>query len=250
PGFLDAQRDDIVNILVTSGPMIDNVNSVANDATIGVANPSYAIDEHHNRSSVHDHLVDVKKSTGGKLQFALDTLATKVLLCEKETGGSPVAYGVEIAVGAALAFASNFKGKQLLKTEVITVRHEVIISAGVFQSPHLVCIFFFLRWNQPTRLETHSLFNFPSNKRDPDHDEVANIWTLKKNHTLLDGCTVLYTPKEGPCLKFWMDSGHQNLYSFGALLSMIMLKSAPVLPKLDVMIYWIPAYFRGCFHGL
>ncbi|KAJ6561960.1 GMC oxidoreductase-domain-containing protein [Mycena capillaripes] len=249
PGFLDAQRDDIVNTLVTFGPTIDDANSVANDAAIGVANPSYAIDEHHNRSSVRDHLVDVKKSTRGKLQFALDMLATKVLLCEKETGGSPVAYGVEIAAGAALAVASNFKGKQLPKTEVITVRHEVIISAGVFQSPQLLSGI-----GDQDELERHGIkpiVHLPGVGTNlQDHDEVANIWTLKQNHTLFDGCTVLSTPEEDPCLKFWTDSGHQNLYSFGALLSMVILKSAPTLPEPDVMIYWIPAYFRGFIHGL
>jgi choline dehydrogenase len=99
------------------------------------------IDENHNRSSVHDRLVAVQKSSAEKLEFALDTLATRVLLCEPGTGGTPTAYGVEIARGAALAVASNFNGKLDLETEVITVRHEVIISAGVFQSPQIVSTF-------------------------------------------------------------------------------------------------------------
>jgi choline dehydrogenase len=135
---LDAQLLDIVNTLATSGPSVDDINSAANADAVGVGIPSYTIDESHNRSSVHDHLVRVKESSHGRLHFALDTLATKVVTCHSESGGSPVAYGVEIAPGAALAVASNFEGKQKLKTELITVRHEVIISAGVFQSPQLV----------------------------------------------------------------------------------------------------------------
>lgn len=140
--ILDPQLLDIANTLATSGgPTIDDLNSAANDAAVGVATPSYTIDEHHNRSSVHDRLVHVKQSSHGKLRFALDTLATKVLLCENGSE-PPIAYGVEIAPGAALAVASNFKGKRHLKTKTITVRHEVIISAGVFQSPQLVGIIF------------------------------------------------------------------------------------------------------------
>jgi choline dehydrogenase len=96
------------------------------------------IDENHNRSSVRDRLVAVQKTSAGKLNFALETLATRVLLCETEAGEAHAAYGVEIARGAALPVASNFNGKQDLKTEVITVGHEVIISASVFQSPQLV----------------------------------------------------------------------------------------------------------------
>jgi choline dehydrogenase len=131
---------DIVNTLAASGPSIDDINSAANDAAVGVGTPTYTIDENHNRSSVRDHLVRVQQASQGKLQFAFDTLATKVLLCRTSSGESPVAYGVEISPGAALAVAGNFNGKQNLETKTVTVRHEVIISAGVFQSPQLVRI--------------------------------------------------------------------------------------------------------------
>jgi choline dehydrogenase len=110
------------------------MNSAANVAAIGIGNPSYTIDENHNRSSVRDRLVHVQKSSHGKLRFALDTLATKVLMCKTGPGGSPIAYGVEFAPGAALAVASNFKGKRHLKTKTV---------AGVFQSPQLVRAFKF-----------------------------------------------------------------------------------------------------------
>jgi choline dehydrogenase len=66
---------------------------------------------------------------------------------------------------------------------------------------------------------------------------------------LFDGCTVLYTPEDDPCLKFWTESGHQNIYSFGAALSMMMLKSSPAMRDPDIMIYWGPAFFRGFFRG-
>jgi choline dehydrogenase len=102
--------NDIVNTLAVAGPTIDDINSAANDAAIGVANPSYTMDQHYNRSSVHDHLVHVKNANKGKLQFALDTLTTRILMCETGSGGSPIAYGVEVAPGAALAVASNFNG--------------------------------------------------------------------------------------------------------------------------------------------
>jgi choline dehydrogenase len=150
-------------VATSGGPTIDDLNSAANRGAIGVGTPSYTIDEHHNRSSVHDRLVHVKKSSHGKLQFSLDTLATKVLLCETGAGGAPVAYGVEIAPGAALAVASNFKGKSHLKTKTVTVRHEVIISAGVFQSPQLVGVLFelvvFLSALKPYILLAHGIPN-------------------------------------------------------------------------------------------
>ncbi|KAJ7168657.1 GMC oxidoreductase-domain-containing protein, partial [Mycena filopes] len=268
PEYLDAQLADIVNALATSGPAVADINSVANEAAIGVGTPSYTIDEHHNRSSVRDHLVEVELERRGKLHFALDTLATRILLCDAGSGGAPAAYGVEIAPGAALAVASNFEGKERLRTRRIMVRHEVIVSAGVFQSPQLVRLSGIGDREHLAEHGLEAIVNLPgvgtnlqgmlchnfcstfhSSTCNIDHDEVANIWTLKQNYTLFNGCTVLYTPEDDPCLKFWAESGHQNLYSLGAALFMNMTKSVPCVPAPDIMTYWVPGFFRGFFPG-
>ncbi|KAJ7472722.1 hypothetical protein FB451DRAFT_1398918 [Mycena latifolia] len=251
PQFADPQLLDIVNTLATAvTPALDDVNSAANDLTVGIANPSFTIDENHNRSSVRDHLISVNASSAGKLQFALDTLATRIAMCDSGTGGPPVAYGVEIAQGAALAVASNFKGKGQLSTQLITVRHEVIISAGVFQTPQLLMLSGIGDQDELSQFGIDPIVHLPGVGANlQDHDEVANIWTLKQNHTLFNGCTVLYTPEEDPCLAFWTESGHQNLYSFGAVLFMEMSKSVPSLDAPDIMIYWSPGYFPGFFRG-
>lgn len=78
----------------------------------------------------------MQQSSPGRLVFQFDTLASKVLLCNSRQGTS--AYGVQIAPGAALPIANGFHGKVNLKTKTVTARHEVIVSAGVFQSPQLV----------------------------------------------------------------------------------------------------------------
>ncbi|KAF8176154.1 hypothetical protein K438DRAFT_1607783, partial [Mycena galopus ATCC 62051] len=149
----------------------------------------------------------------------LDTLATKILLCETESGGTPIAYGVQIAPGAALPVASNFQGKQHLKTKIITSDESLQLS-GIGDREHL-----YQHGVQP-------IVHLPGVGTNlQDHDEVANIWSLKRNH---------------PWLKFSTESGHQNLYSS---LFMMMSKSLPTLPEPDVMIYWIPGYFSGFFHG-
>ncbi|KAJ7679236.1 putative choline dehydrogenase [Mycena polygramma] len=251
PLFADPQLQDIVGTLATSGgPTVEDLNSAASDAATGIANPSYTIDEHGNRSSVRDHLLDTQERNPGHLRFALDTLATKVLLCEDIRGGAPVAYGVEIAHGAALAVASNFQGKTQLKTQVVTVRHEVIISAGVFQSPQLLMLSGIGDRDQLSKHGIRPIVHLPGVGTNlQDHDEVANIWTLKRNNTLSNGCTVLYSPEEDPCLKFWIESDHENVYSLGPALVMMMSKSSPALPEPDMMIYWAPGFFRGFFHG-
>ncbi|KAJ7472714.1 hypothetical protein FB451DRAFT_1250474 [Mycena latifolia] len=247
PQFADPQLVDIVNTLATAvTPTLDDMNSAANDLAVGIANPSYTVDENHNRTSVRDHLVSVNASSAGKLQFALDTLATKIVMCDSGTGGPSIAYGVEIAPGAALAVASNFKGKGHLRTKLIAVRHEVIISAGVFQTPQLLMLSGIGDQDELSQFGIDPIVHLPGVGANlQDHDEVANIWTLKQNHTLFNGCTVLYTPEEDPCLAFWTESGHQNLYSFGASLFMMMSKSLPSLDAPDTLIYWAPGYFPG-----
>ncbi|KAJ7157651.1 hypothetical protein C8R43DRAFT_1125323 [Mycena crocata] len=250
PQFADAQLLDIVNTLATSAPSIDDINSVASNAAIGVGSPSYTIDEQHNRSSVHDRLVKVKESTKGKLHFTLDTLATKIVTCASGAGRHPTAYGVEIAPGAALAVASNFKGKRHLKTELVTVRHEVIVSAGVFQSPQLLMLSGIGDRDELLRHGIEPIVHLPGVGTNlQDHDEVSNVWTLKQNHTVLSNCTVLYTPEDDPCLEQWTDTGHENIYSFGPTLSMVMSRSSPDLAEPDIMTYWVPGAFRGFFRG-
>ncbi|KAK7042143.1 choline dehydrogenase [Favolaschia claudopus] len=251
PQFADAQFGDIVNTLGSIVPWVDDINSAANVNTLGVGNPVFTIDENHNRSSIRDRLVQVKAKSSGKLTFATDTLVTKILTCG--ASGSPSAYGIQMAPGAALPVASNFKGKQLfsgLNTKTVTARREVIISAGVFQTPQLLMLSGIGDRKQLSQFGISTVVNLPGVGTNlQDHDEVANIWTLKQNHSLFNGCTVLSDPAKDPCLEYWIESDHQNLYSFGAPTFFMMNKSSPALPEPDIMIYWTPGYFPGFFHG-
>lgn len=145
----DLQLIDIVASLTLAGPPILDPNSRASVEAVGVSNVVFTIDEVHNRSSVYNRLTDVQSEAtlSGSLQFLLDTLATKVLLCNESNstsnGTTAVrAYGVQVAEGAGLPVASDFDGTgrtQELQTKNITARREVIVSAGTFQSPQLVC---------------------------------------------------------------------------------------------------------------
>lgn len=119
-------------------PIVD-LNALAFDSGSGFSSPSATIDENHIRSSVHERLLSVQQASSGRLKFQSDTLASKILLCNT-TQGITTAYGVEIADNAALPIASAFNGKVDLNLRNVTARHEVIVSAGTFQSPQLVSI--------------------------------------------------------------------------------------------------------------
>lgn len=96
----------------------------------GVSLSSNTANELNERATVRSRI------EGSSVKVLLDTLVTKILLCND--GNGPEAYGIQIAEGAALPIATNFKGKKTLKTRDIIAKKEVILSAGVFQSPQLV----------------------------------------------------------------------------------------------------------------
>ncbi|KAJ7132514.1 hypothetical protein C8R44DRAFT_564222, partial [Mycena epipterygia] len=247
----DAQFTDIITAISGSGPDLADVNSVANVNGVGVGTPSYTIDENRNRTSVRSRLTDVQVSSKGKLSITYDTLATKIALCTPSTGGTPTAYGVEIAVNGAISVASNFNGKGKLSTKLVTVRHEVIVSAGVFQSPQLLSGI-----GNATELTKNGItpvVNLPGVGTNLQgilhHDEVASVWSLKENYTLFNGCTFLYTTEDDPCLETYVTSNHQNVYGFGPAVFTIMARSTPDLVVPDLFTYWLPAEFRGFNHG-
>ncbi|KIK68546.1 hypothetical protein GYMLUDRAFT_35990 [Collybiopsis luxurians FD-317 M1] len=248
PMFLDVQTVAFLATLVANGlPPVVDLNDLASDQAIGATMPSFTIGANETRSSVRDRLISVNQSTSS-LHFALDTLATKILLCNN-SDGSPTAYGVEIAPGAALPVASNFQGKASLNTQNITVRREVIVSAGVFQSPQLLMLSGIGNSSHLQEFGIEPVVDLPGVGNNlQDHDEIAVIWRMKSNFSILNGCVLEPDPNEDPCLKFWEDNDHLNVYSFGGALESFMTQSADSSEP-DVMTYWEPAYFPGFVRG-
>ncbi|KAJ3736683.1 hypothetical protein DFJ43DRAFT_1220846 [Lentinula guzmanii] len=250
PMFLDAQTVAFFATLVAAGlPPIVDLNDLVSDRAIGGTMPSFTTDADHTRSSVRDRLVNVNQSESNpSLQFALDTLATRILLCNSSSG-TPTAYGVEIAPGAALPVASNFQGKAILRTENITVKREVIISAGVFQSPQLLMLSGIGNSSHLQEFGITPILDLPGVGNNlQDHDEISIIWRMKQNFSLLNGCVLQPDPAQDPCLEFWEDNGHLNAYSFGGTVEAFTSQSADSSEP-DLMTYWEPAYFPGFVRG-
>ncbi|KAG6915226.1 hypothetical protein DXG01_012645 [Tephrocybe rancida] len=246
---LDPQVIALVASLQLAGLPALDLNDLAGDAALGASIPSVTVDENHIRSSVHERLQAVLKSNPGKLHTSLDTLATKLLLCD--SGSGVTAYGVQIAPGAALPVASNFNGKVALKLQNVTARHEVILSAGTFQSPQLLML---SGIGDQAELSQHgiaSVLHLPGVGTNlQDHDEIAVNWRLKNNFTLLDGCTFLSDPAEDPCLRKWLSSGHRSVYAFAGAIEAIFTQSSSSLPAPDILTYFLPALFPGFFRGV
>ncbi|KAJ7890970.1 GMC oxidoreductase-domain-containing protein, partial [Mycena olivaceomarginata] len=175
-------------VIDVSGPVIEDVNSHHPLPHFGRGLTSWTADTNFRRSSIRDRLGQVAANSD-KLTIMTNTLATKVLLCK--SAKDVVAYGVSVALGAKLPIAQGFTGKQKLNETRIIARREVIVSAGVFQSPQLVSFpspcYHLSGIGDSAQLHR---FGIPSIVHRPgvgsnlqDNDEVPAFWELKQNFT-------------------------------------------------------------------
>ncbi|KAF8170651.1 hypothetical protein K438DRAFT_1982527 [Mycena galopus ATCC 62051] len=253
-GNLDLQLLDILTNIITAVTPVagtDYNGDPANDGVEGGAAVILTKDSAHNRSSVRDHIIATQAVHPNNLFLQTDTMATKILTCAG-TNGMPVAYGVEAASGQALIPVHRmFAGKPAggLQTKVYTAK-EVIVSAGTFQTPQLLML------SGIGPAAELSSFSIPVVKDAPgvganlqDRIEMTVVWELKENYTLFQGCTFQDSPSTDPCLKEWIQGGHENVYSSGPAVWAHVYKSNESLPYLDVWSMWGPGAFRGYFKG-
>ncbi|KAI5896058.1 uncharacterized protein SCHCODRAFT_02663917 [Schizophyllum commune H4-8] len=239
--------NNITTGLLSAASPIPDINSLSNNDATGVALNPNTIDEHNVRSSVYNRLKEVHAAHPDRLHFAFDTLATKIILCKGEDGAQPKAIGVEVARNAGLPVQSDFHRKKHLKTEKIFAKREVIVAAGVFQTPQLL--------SGIGDEEELSKFGIDTIVHTPgvgqnlqDHDEVSTSWVFKNNYTLLNGCTYGSDPATDPCLADYV-STHENVYGLGIINLHMPYKSDESLEDSDIDIYWGLTYFPGFRRG-
>ncbi|KAJ7221563.1 alcohol dehydrogenase [Mycena pura] len=238
------------SVTLSDVPILD-LNTVDSDGSEGVNTPSFTVDTNHIRSSVYNRLTEVHDANENNLNITLNTLVTKVLLCEG-SDGQPTAYGVEFVPGAALPVAGNFNGKQNLNGTLrhVMARREVIVSAGVFQSPQLLMLSGIGNSTELTKFGIETVVDLPGvGSNLQDHDEIAIDWKLTEEFKLLEGCLFLSNRTQDPCLDDWIRSDHQNVYAFNPVLHAIITKSDDALELPDTMTYVAPAWFCTAGRG-
>ncbi|KIY69010.1 GMC oxidoreductase [Cylindrobasidium torrendii FP15055 ss-10] len=249
PAFLDDQLIDFLTTVQSSGEPITDFNDLSADNAVGVGAPVFTKTADHRRSSVRDWLVALESSTN-RLTFQLDTLVTKVLTCTDDSGNIK-AYGVEYAEGVTVPVSPKFTGKQDLDTKTVTAKREIIVAAGAYQSPQLLML---SGIGEAAHLKEHGIdvvVDLPGVGQNlQDHDEIAVIWELKEDLAIFEGCNFKSDPEEDACLKYFLESGKPNLYSFGGLvLATAMKTDRPEVTDTDIVIYWSPVHFQGFVPG-
>ncbi|KAG8755795.1 hypothetical protein FRC12_010779 [Ceratobasidium sp. 428] len=253
PKYIDRQLVSLMSAVVGSVTPVAGAdyNNDANDGIEGAAAVMYTKDEFHNRSSVRDHLVDVRTKFPKQLTIKPQTLVTKILTC-KDSKGALTAYGVEAASGAhLLPVARQFTGKTKLQTTTYTAKYEIISSAGTFQTPQLLMLSGIGPSEQLKKFNISTLVDLPGvGENVQDRAEAAIVWKLKNTHRLFQaGCIFGDDPSKDPCLAEWLATNHTNIYSAGPAMWGQAYKSSPNLPYLDVWSMWgagaFTTYYRG-----
>ncbi|KAG6827563.1 hypothetical protein H0H92_011286 [Tricholoma furcatifolium] len=230
PLFLDVQTAALITSLQLGGLPVLDLNDIAGDDAKGVNSLSFTVDENHIRSSVHERLLAAQQSNPNQLHMALNTLATKILLCESDSSVS--AYGTSL----------NVKN--------VTAKYEVIVSAGTFQSPQLLMLSGIGDQNQLQQYGIEPVLHLPGVGTNlQDHDEVAINWRMKNDYALLKECKFLSDPSQDPCLKDWLEPDHDSPYAFAGALDVIITQSDSSLPAPDVLTYIAPVLFPGFFRS-
>ncbi|KAJ7920496.1 hypothetical protein B0H13DRAFT_1987033 [Mycena leptocephala] len=207
-------------IINASGSVIEDINSHLPLPHLGRGLSSSTTDKTGHRSSIRDRLNVVAANSTAKLTIMTNTLATKVLLCR--SGRDVVAYGLSVAPGAKLPIAQGFDGKQDLNETRIVAKREVIISAGVFQSPQLLMLSGIGDSAQLDKFHIPSIVHLPGvGSNLQDNDEVPALWEFKQNST--------------------------DPVGFGEAFS-TSAQSASTEP--DIVAYFVAADFPGFVHGL
>ncbi|KAI5896059.1 alcohol oxidase [Schizophyllum commune H4-8] len=242
----DAQLDNITTgLLAAASPLIPDINSLSNNLATGVGINSNTIDENNVRSSVYNRLKDVQAAHPDRLHFAFDTLATKVVLCQAGNFTQPRAIGVEVARGAGLPVQSGFYRTEDLKTETIYAKREVIVAAGVFQTPQLLLLSGIGDEKQLSEFGIEPVVHSPGvGSNLQDRDEVSTSWLLKNNYTLFNGCTYGSDPATDPCLSEYTET-RENVYGLGFIAVQMPYKSDESLEDPDMDLYWGFTYFPG-----
>ncbi|KAH7343271.1 hypothetical protein B0J17DRAFT_641682 [Rhizoctonia solani] len=242
-----------MDTLIGSVPAIggSDWNNLTTDGVEGSAALTFTRDQHNNRSSVRDHLADVRSRFPDKLTIQTETMATKILIC-KSSDGSLQAYGVEAASGSyLLPVARQFAGKRTLDLKTYTARYEVISSAGTFQTPQLLMLSGIGPSQQLNDFGITPLVDLPGvGENVQDRMEATVVWKLNHTHKIFSlGCFFGDDPKTDPCLADWIATNHTNVYSLGAALWGQKSKSKPDVPYLDVLSIWGPGAFTHYYRG-
>jgi len=203
------------------------------------------------------NVYNAKNSDGTKkypLDIALDTLATKVLF--SKSGSKPKATGVEVRKGKYLFRASrNAKPGVSGEPGRYTATKEVIISAGTYNTPHLLKLSGIGPKAELERFKIPQVVDLPGVGTNlQDHFEIGVTYKLPNDITIVKDCT--FNPSKDPCLDYWKQGSRKGGYGLSNGFPFAYIKKTTVAARdkifghlPDLFLFGGMAKFRGYYPG-
>ncbi|KAK6499057.1 hypothetical protein TWF481_011626 [Arthrobotrys musiformis] len=179
-----------------------------------------------------------------KLEILMDCLVTKIIW--DRSGAKPKAVGVEFIKGKSLYRADPRSGTAAAGAPgTVTVTREVILSAGVFNTPQL------LKLSGVGPAAELQSFGIPVVADLPgvgtnlqDRYEVGITSTVSRDFSLLDGCT--FGQGNDPCLRDWLN-GESSPYESNGFATAVIKKTAYSVGDPDIFMFAGPVKFTGYY---
>ncbi|KAL1914543.1 uncharacterized protein VTP21DRAFT_8168 [Calcarisporiella thermophila] len=256
------------SVKTTKGSLFQKIRSIFSMTNL-IGNPFYDINGYHRGKLATDveakcfTPMNVDPKTGQRgdyVGYILDTakrysnfhiwtntLATRILIDKDQ-----VARGVEYRKGAYLYKASPLSSPQNRAKAIrgiVKARREVIISAGVYNSPQLLML---SGIGDKQHLESMGITPIVDLKgvgqNLQDHHELSYVY--KPKTPLLDaGNCTLQASMDDACYRDYSKK-HQGVYSINGIVSAWMRKSDPSLPTPDFLVYSTFGNFFKFYQGM
>ena len=182
---------------------------------------------------------------GHPLHLRMNALVSKIVF-EKTEDGKLRASEVEYLHGQHLYRADPNAGGDGGERRTVKATREVIVSAGVFNTPQLLKLSGIGPRDELESLGIDVLLDLPGVGTNlQDRYEVGIVSEYDKDFSLLDGCT--YGVEPDPCLDEWRAGG--GVYQNNGGVVAIVKKSSPDLPDPDLFVFGLPGDFRGYAPG-
>lgn len=193
----------------------------------------------HARTGTREHLRRTQAELPDKLFIELNALATRVLLDDSQR-----CYGVEYLKGAKLYRAHAKPSDQPGERRVATVRREVIVSGGAFNTPQLLMLSGIGPREELERRGVAVRVESPGVGRNlQDRYEVGVVTKMKENWSVLEGSR--YEPGDSQFIEW--ERKRTGVYTTNGAVLAVIRKSQPERPVPDLFLFALLGKFRGYF---
>jgi len=226
-------------------PVDMNANIPNRDSTDGFYQAAETINK-GNRAGSRD-IILATVAAGYPLTVKLNTFVTKIRFSKDPI---PIALGVDFLSGNALYSADTRSGSTTGVPGSSNATVEVVISAGVFNTPQL------LKLSGIGPAAELKSFGIPVISNVPgvgtnlgDHYEISTIVKSNTPFKLLGNCTFLSTAVD-PCYNQWAANGaDRGAYGTNLIEATVMKSSSVATGNRDQFLFGAPVSFRGYYKG-